>query len=107
MNTGRPFAAGQQGARRPGIEIVRRSIAQAIVVELADYSQQSLDQGSAALNKLLAAKTIDTAVALHGEYMRTAYQDFVARTAKLGEIYTELAKDTYRPFERYLATASR
>jgi hypothetical protein len=81
--------------------------AQAIAVEIADYSKQSFEQGSAAVEKLLAAGTFDKAVEIQGEYVRTAYEGFVARTAKLGELYATLAQESYRPFESYLTKAVR
>jgi hypothetical protein len=81
--------------------------AQAIVIEVADYSKQSFEQGSKAVEKLLVANSFDKAFAVQSEYVRTAYDDFVARTAKLGELYAALAKESYRPFETYLAKAAR
>jgi hypothetical protein len=81
--------------------------AQAIAIEVADYSKQSFEQGSKAVEKLLVANSFDKAVAVQSDYLRAAYDDFVARTAKLGELYAALAKESYRPFEAYLAKAAR
>lgn len=81
--------------------------AQAIAIEVADYSKQSFEQGSKAVEKLLVANSFDKAVAVQSEYVRSTYDDFVARTAKLGELYAALAKESYRPFEVYLAKAVR
>lgn len=81
--------------------------AQAIAIEVADYSKQSFEQGSKAVEKLLVANSFDKAVAVQSEYVRSTYDDFVARTAKLGELYAALAKESYRPFEVYLAKAAR
>jgi hypothetical protein len=81
--------------------------AQAIAVEVADYSKQSFEHGNKAVEKLLAAKSFDKALEIQGEYVRTAYEGLVARTAKLGELYVALAQESYRPFERYLAKTVR
>lgn len=80
---------------------------QAIAVEFADYSKQSFQQGSAALEKLLTANTLDKVVEVQGEYARAAYEGLLARSAKIGELYAALAKESYRPFESYLAKSAR
>jgi hypothetical protein len=79
--------------------------AQAIATELADYSRKSFEASAAALEKLTSAKTIDKAMEVQNEYLRTSYQDFVAQSTKLTELYSELAKEAYKPFEGILKQA--
>ena len=79
---------------------------QAIAVEFADYSKKSFEEGSAALEKLFGAKSIDKAIEVHSDYMKSSYENFVAEATKLGELYADLAKETYKPFESYLAKVS-
>src|SRR3954451_5469898 len=76
---------------------------QAIATEFADYSKKSFEDGSAALEKLLGAKTLEKAVEVQGEYVKSAYEGFVAQTTKLGELYTNLTKESYKPLEGILA----
>ena len=78
---------------------------QAIAVELPDYSKKAFQDGSAALEKLFGAKSVDKAIEVQTEYAKTAYEGFVAEATKLGELYTDLAKETYKPFEGFLARA--
>lgn len=73
--------------------------AQAIAVEVADYSKSSFEQGTAALEKLLGAKTVEQAVEIQQAYLKSAYEGAVAQATKIGELYTELAKEAYKPFE--------
>ena len=80
--------------------------AQAIATELADYSRKSFEGSAAALEKLMAAKTVDKAMEVQNEYLKSAYQDFVTQSAKLSELYAELAKDAYKPFEGILNQAA-
>ena len=40
------------------------------------------------------------------QYLKSSYEDFVAQATKLGELYADLAKATYKPFEGALAKAS-
>jgi hypothetical protein len=79
---------------------------QAIAVEVADYSKKAFEQGSAAAEKLMGAKSLDKAVEVQSDYVKSAYEGFVAQATKLGELYTDLAQETYKPFESYLKTAS-
>jgi hypothetical protein len=78
---------------------------QAIAVELADYSKKTFQDGSAALEKLFGAKSLDKAIEIQTEYAKTAYEGFVAEATKLGELYTDLAKETYKPVEGFLVRA--
>ena len=73
--------------------------AQAIAVEVADYTKSSFEQGTAALEKLLGAKSLEQAMEIQQTYMKSAYEGAVAQATKLGELYTEMAKETYKPFE--------
>jgi hypothetical protein len=76
---------------------------QAIATEFADYSKKSFEHGSAALESLLGAKSLDKAIEIQSDYVKTAYEGFVAEATKMGELYTDLAKETYKPFEGMIA----
>jgi len=76
---------------------------QAIAAEFADYSKKSFENGSAALEKLIGAKSLDKAIEVQSEYVKSAYEGFVAQSTKLGELYTDLAKETYKPLEGLIA----
>ncbi|HQF31124.1 MAG TPA: phasin family protein [Hyphomicrobiales bacterium] len=72
---------------------------QAIATEAADYSKKSFEEGSAVLEKLMGAKSVDKAVEIQTAYAKTAYEGYVAEVTKLGEMYADLAKEAYKPFE--------
>jgi hypothetical protein len=76
---------------------------QAIAVEFADYSKKSFEQGTSALERLVGAKSLDKAIEVQTDYLKTAYEGFVAEATKLGELYADLAKETYKPFEGAIA----
>ena len=76
---------------------------QAIATECADYSKKSFEEGSAALEKLFGAKSLEKAIEIQTDYVKTAYEGFVAQSSKLGELYTDLAKETYKPLEGMIA----
>jgi len=79
---------------------------QAIAAEVADYSKKSFEDGTKVMEKLLGAKSIDKAMEIQTDYAKTAYEGFVAQATKMGELFTELAKETYKPFEAYVAKAA-
>lgn len=79
--------------------------AQAIAVEVADYSKKSFEDGTAVIEKLFSVKSFDKAIEVQTEYAKTAYEGFVAKASKIGEMYADLAKETYKPFETMLSKA--
>jgi hypothetical protein len=78
---------------------------QAIATETADYSKKSFEEGSAALEKLFGAKSLEKAIEIQTAYAKTAYEGFVAQATKMGELYADLAKETYKPFETFVPKA--
>jgi phasin family protein len=76
---------------------------QAIAVEFADYSKKSVEGSTAAWERLMSAKSLEKALEVQSEYLKSSYEDFVAEAAKLGELYVDLAKETYKPFEGVLS----
>jgi len=78
---------------------------QAIAVEMADYTKKTFEDGTAALEKLFGVKSFDKAIEVQTEFAKTAYEGFVAEASKLGELYADLAKESYKPFESMIAKA--
>ncbi len=76
---------------------------QAIAAEAADYSKKSFEEGSAALERLLGAKSLDKAMEIQTAYAKTSYESFVAQATKIGEIYTNIAKEAFKPVEAAFA----
>ncbi len=80
--------------------------AQAIAVETADYAKKAFEQSTATLEKLLGAKSLDKAIEVQTDFLKTSYEGFVAQSTKLGELYTNVAKDAFRPYEGLVAKAT-
>jgi phasin family protein len=80
--------------------------AQAIAVEVVDYSKKTIEGSAAAWEKLMGAKSLEKAMQVQSEYLKSSYEDFVAEATKLSGLYTDLAKETYKPFESAMAKAS-
>mgnify|MGYP001628034942 FL=1 len=79
---------------------------QQIAAEAADYSKKSYEDSAAAFEKLVTAKSLDKAFEVQSDYAKTSYEGFVAQATKMGELYTDLAKEAYKPFEDAVAKAS-
>jgi phasin family protein len=78
---------------------------QTIAAETTDYSKTSLETNSAYVEKLFGAKSFDDAVQTQSEYAKSAYESFVSQATKLGELYTNLAKEVFKPVESLIAKA--
>ena len=100
-----------QQVSKESVDLAMKSVgtvsksAQAIAVEIADYSKKSFEDSTAALEKLFGVKSIEKAIELQTEYAKSAYEGFVAEATKIGEMYTAMAKESYKPFETMLAKA--
>lgn len=78
---------------------------QTIAVETTEYTKKSFESGTAAWEKLTAAKSLEAAIDIQNAYAKSAYEAFVAQATKVNEMYADLAKDLYQPFETLLAKA--
>jgi hypothetical protein len=47
-------------------------------------------------------RSLDKAIEVQSEYARMAYEGYVAHASKLGELYTNLAKEAFKPYEGLL-----
>jgi hypothetical protein len=79
---------------------------QAIATEVADFQKKSFEEGSAALEKLLGSKTLDKAFEVQTEFYKSAYEGFVSKATKIGELYADIAKESYKPIEGAVAKAT-
>ncbi len=79
--------------------------AQTITSEATDYTRRSVESGSSMLEKLFGAKSLDTAVEIQAAYARQAYEGFVSQAARMSNLYADMAKEAYKPFEDAVAKA--
>jgi hypothetical protein len=80
---------------------------QAIATAYTDYAKKSFEEGTAFLEKLSGVRSLDKALEVQTDYAKTAYETFVAETTKIGELYKDIAKETYKPFEGFMPKASK
>jgi hypothetical protein len=80
---------------------------QAIATEASDYSRRSMENSFSFVAKLLGAKSFDSAIQIHSEFAKTSYEDFVAQAKKMGELYSDLAKEFFKPIQTFNANDAR
>jgi phasin family protein len=76
---------------------------QAIALAFSDYTRKSLEDGNAFTEKLAGVRSLDKVVEAQTEYAKKTYETFVAESQKIGELYVDLAKQTFKPFEDFAA----
>lgn len=96
------FGKEQLEATAASASSVTKSL-QAIAAEAGDYSKKSLEQNTAFVEKLLTVRKLDEAVALQQDFAKSAYEGFVSQMTKMGELYTGLAKEAFKPVETAMA----
>ena len=76
---------------------------QTIASEMTDYSKRSFEEGTATFEKLLSAKTIEQAFEIQSSYAKRAYDDYMQQMSKIGSLYSDFAKEAYKPVEKAFA----
>ena len=72
---------------------------QAISLEMADYSRHAVESASVATENMLAANSLDKAIETQTDYMKTAYEGFIAEATRIGDLCADMARDACLPFE--------
>jgi len=78
---------------------------QSIAAEATDYSKKSMEHSSAYVEKLVGAKSLDSAIQIQTDFAKSAYEGLVAQATKMGELYSALAKEAFKPVEGAIAKA--
>lgn len=79
---------------------------QQIAVEATDYSKKSIEQNAAIVEKLFAAKSLDKAMEIHADFLKTSYETFIAQSTKMGELVTNVTKEAFKPVETAFTKAA-
>ena len=70
---------------------------QAIAAETTDYSKKSFEKSRGFFEKLIGVKKFEEAIQLQSDFAKSAYEDFVAQATKIGEMYSDFAKEAFKP----------
>jgi phasin family protein len=77
--------------------------AKTIATAHAEYTKKAFQDFSEFISKLTSLKSPDEAMKLQADYAKSGYETFVAESKKISELYTEFAKQTFKPFEGLIA----
>ena len=77
--------------------------AKTITTAHAEYTKKAFQDFSEFISKLTSLKSADQAMKLQADYTKSAYETFVTESKKISELYTDFAKQTFQPFERWIA----
>ena len=76
---------------------------QAIASAYGEYTKKSFEDTKSFVEKLSGVKSLDKAIEVQTEYAKSAYEAFVAESQKIAGLYTDLAKQTFKPLEGIVA----
>jgi hypothetical protein len=76
---------------------------QAIAAAYGDYSKKSFEDTKSFVEKFSGVKSLDKAIEVQTDYAKSAYETFVAESQKIAGLYTDLAKQTFKPLEGLVA----
>jgi phasin family protein len=76
---------------------------QAIASAYGDYTKKSFEDTKSMVEKLSGVKSLDKAIEVQTEFAKSAYETFVAESQKIAGLYSDLAKQTFKPFEGLVA----
>jgi phasin family protein len=76
---------------------------QAIASAYGDYTRKSFEDTKSFVEKLSGVKSLDKAIEVQTEFAKSAHETFVAESQKIAGLYTDLAKQAYKPFEGLVA----
>ena len=76
---------------------------QAIATAYGDYTKKSFEDTKSMVEKLSGVKSLDKALEVQTEYAKSAYETFVAESQKIAGLYSDLAKQTFKPYEGLVA----
>lgn len=78
---------------------------QTIATEAAEFSKKSMESHTAYLEKLLGAKSFESAIQIQSEYVKTSYAGLIAQATKIGELYANVAREALKPIELAISKA--
>jgi phasin family protein len=71
----------------------------AIAGAYGDYTKKSFEDTKSFVEKLSGVKSMDKAIEMQTEFAKSAFETFVAESQKIAGLYSDLAKQTFKPLE--------
>ena len=71
----------------------------ALAAAYGDYAKKSYEDTKSFVEKLSGVKSLDKAMEAQTDFARSAYESFVAESQKIAGLYSDLAKQAFKPVE--------
>ena len=80
---------------------------QTIAHAYESYTKRSFQQSRSFVEKLMEVRSFDKAIEVQTEFATLAYVNFVAESQKICELYNELARQMFTPWQRFTAEVTQ
>ena len=70
---------------------------QTIATELTNYTKRSFEDSTQTFEKLMSVKSLDQVFEIQSNYAKRAYDEYMQQMSKIGGLYTNFAKEAYKP----------
>ena len=80
---------------------------QAVANAYREYTRRSLEETISFVEKLTAVRTFDKAIEVQSEFAQQSCGNFLADSQKILRLYSELARQVLRPFERLVVRVTQ
>jgi phasin family protein len=68
-----------------------------------DYTKKSFQETGSFVEKLMGVRSVDQAIEVQTEFAKRAYENLVAESQKICELYSQFTKQIFKPWEGYVA----
>jgi hypothetical protein len=73
-----------------------------IATAYGDYTKKSLEETRSLVQKLSEVRSLDKALEVQTEFAKRTFDNFVAESQKMRELYGKLARQTFKPLEGFV-----
>ena len=80
---------------------------QAIANAYGDFTRKSFEQTRTYVERLARARSLDKVIEVQVEFAKQSYETFLSDMQRICGLHTELAKQSFRPLERFVAKATQ
>jgi hypothetical protein len=75
---------------------------QAIASAYGEYAKKSFEDTKDFVERLSGVRSLEKAIEVQSDFAKTTYETFVTESQKIGALYGDLAKQSYKPFAGFI-----
>jgi hypothetical protein len=73
---------------------------QAIAARWTAFSKDAFEDATRTFEKLVGVKSFEQSIEIQSAYAKRAYDNWVAEATKIGAMYADVARESYKPVEK-------